>query len=418
MNLDRGLQLVHQLKDCAMLTESCKFIDANVELYRISHLASPDGDSMQRVATYFNEALACSQVVKLLHGAPKVLHLSNKLSTPEQLLVHKFFFEMYPFLKIAYMTTSQAIIEAMEQEKTINILDFNACDATQWIYLMQSLKGCLTNPQYLKITITCIHEKKEVLEKMDLDLRLEAQRLNFSDFKFNPILSTLENLDLETLPIKKGEPLAISCVLQLHSLLATTGDHEKNNNQRAYAQILVGKQKKKKTNNILSPDSALSPILSLSPPKMECFLYGLWKLQPKVMVITEQEANVNGPTLIDRFDKALHFYGALFDCLECTLSRTLVNRILLEKMFLGEQIKNIISCEGVERKERYEKIQTWIPRLELAGFGRVPISSNGLMQAKNLLQSYVHGYRVVQDNKCLFICWKDTPLFSVSAWRF
>jgi len=60
---------------------------------------------------------------------------------------------------------------------------------------------------------------------MGLHLGVEAQRLLFP-FQFNPVVSSLENLDPETLPIKKGEPLAISSVLQLHSLLASDDDDE------------------------------------------------------------------------------------------------------------------------------------------------------------------------------------------------
>ncbi|XP_057453228.1 GRAS family protein TF80-like [Lotus japonicus] len=183
---DKGLKLVHLLKDTAVFTESCNFIDADIGLYYISQFATPEGDSMQRVATYFSEALACCQVSKNLRGVPKVLSLSTKLSTPEEQLVRNFFFELYPFLKIAYKTTNQAIIEAMGQEKFINILDLSACDATQWIYLMKSLKEHLPDPPDVKIKVTCIHEKYEVLEQMGLHLRLEAERLNF-DFKFNAV---------------------------------------------------------------------------------------------------------------------------------------------------------------------------------------------------------------------------------------
>ena len=61
-----------------------------------------------------------------MRGVPKFLTLSTKLSTPEEILLKKFYFELYPFLKIAYKTTNMAIIEAMGQEKVINILDLSA----------------------------------------------------------------------------------------------------------------------------------------------------------------------------------------------------------------------------------------------------------------------------------------------------
>ncbi|KAK7263946.1 hypothetical protein RJT34_31545 [Clitoria ternatea] len=422
MNLleSEGLRLVHLLKDCAKLTELGNFMDADIALYHLSRLASPNGDSMQRVATYFTEALACYHMVKNLCGVSKVLSLSKKLSTLEQQLVKQLFFDFYPFLKIAYLITNQAIFEAMLGDTIINILDLSACDATQWISLMQGLKELLLpNTPHPKIIVTAIHEKKQVLDQMELHLRLEAERLNFP-FHFNPVVSTLENLDPETLPIKKGEPLAITCVLQLHSLLATDDVIEmvKIKGQRDFAEML-GKQKKKKKKMMdldPSPVSALSPFSPCPSHRMECLLNGLWKLQPKVMVITEQESSINGCTLTERVDRALNFYGALFDCLESSISKTMVGRSLMEKMLLGEQIKNIIACEGVERKERHEKLETWIPRLELAGFWMVPISSNGIMLATKLLQSYVHGYNILEDKKSLFICWKEIPLFSVSAW--
>lgn len=247
-------------------------------------------------------------------------------------------------------------------------------------------------------------------------------KVAFPNFQINPVVSSLENLDPEKLPIKKGEPLAISSVLQLHSLLATDDDNEmvkmrRGTGQRMFPEMLAKPKKKKVVNP--SPDSAPSPFSPCPSHKMESFLYGLWKLQPKVMVITEQESNVNnGSSLTKRVRSALKFYSTLFDCLEASTSRTSERRSLMEKMLLGEEIRNIVACEGVERKETHEKLVTWIPRLELAGFRREPISSNGIRLATKLLQTYVPGYHIHQKNKCLFIYWHNVPLFSVSAWKF
>ncbi|KAH1234664.1 Scarecrow-like protein 3 [Glycine max] len=405
---DERIHLINLHNDCVRLTELGNFNDADIALYHLSQLASSDGDSMQRVATYFIEALAYCQVVKNLRGVPKVLHLVKTLSTPEQQLVKKLFLDFYPFIKIAHTITNQAIIEAMKGETSINVLDLSpSYNALQWTNLMKCLLKPNT-PTCLKITITAIHEKKEVLEQMGLHLGVEAE--------------SLENLDPEKLPIKKGEPLAISSVLQLHSLLATDDDNEmvkmrRGTGQRMFPEMLAKPKKKKVVNP--SPDSAPSPFSPCPSHKMESFLYGLWKLQPKVMVITEQESNVNnGSSLTKRVRSALKFYSTLFDCLEASTSRTSERRSLMEKMLLGEEIRNIVACEGVERKETHEKLVTWIPRLELAGFRREPISSNGIRLATKLLQTYVPGYHIHQKNKCLFIYWHNVPLFSVSAWKF
>ncbi|CAB4268192.1 unnamed protein product [Prunus armeniaca] len=94
-----------------------------------------------------------------------------------------------------------------------------------------------------------------------------------------------------------------------------------------------------------------------------------------------------------------------------------MERQKVEKMLFGEEIKNIIACEGTERTERHEKLEKWILRLELAGFGRVPLSYHGMLQARRQLQGY-EGFKIKEENGCLVICWHDRPLFSISAWRF
>jgi len=83
---------------------------------------------------------------------------------------------------------------------------------------MQRLKEIWKNLPVLKIT--GIHEKKEILEEVATQLRVEAKNLNFH-LQFNSIVRTMERLDLEEMSVVKGEPLAISSVLQLLTLLAT-----------------------------------------------------------------------------------------------------------------------------------------------------------------------------------------------------
>jgi len=90
----------------------------------------------------------------------------------------------------------------------------------------------------------------------------------------------------------------------------------------------------------------------------------------------------------------------------------------VEKMMFGEEIKNIIACEGAERKERHEKLEKWMQRLDLAGFGNVPLSYYGMLQARGLLQGCgCDGYKIKEENGCVVICWQDRALFSISAWR-
>ncbi|KAL5543671.1 hypothetical protein UlMin_007455 [Ulmus minor] len=422
---ERGLYLIQLLLACANHVAAGSLENANIGLEQISHLASPDGDTMQRIVAYFTEALA-DRMLKSWPGLHRALNSTKIYSVSEDIMVQRLFFELCPFLKLSYVITNQAIFEAMEGEKMVHIIDLKSSEPAQWINLLQTLSARPEGPPHLRIT--GIHEQKEVLEQMALRLTEEAEKLDIP-FQFIPIVSKLENLDIESLRVKTGEALAVSSVLQLHSLLATDDEMTRNSpaasknlqkalhNQRTLKDWL---EKEPTAVCNMSPDSALSPLSVSGSPKMGSFLSALWGLSPKLMVVTEQESNNNGYTLLERISKALFFYAALFDCLESTVSRTSVERQKVEKLLFGEEIKNIIACEGAERKERHEKLEKWILRLELAGFGRVPLSYQGRMQAIRLLQqSYgFGGYNIKEENGCLVICWQDRSLFSVSAWRF
>ncbi|KAK8619872.1 hypothetical protein V6N13_066372 [Hibiscus sabdariffa] len=428
---ERGLYLIHLLLTCANHVANGSIESANIALEQISQLASPDGDTMQRIAAYFTEALA-DRILKAWPGLHKALNSTRGTSALEEFLVRKLFFEMFPFLKVSFVLTNQAIIEAMEGEKMVHVIDLNAAEPVQWVAVIQALSSRPEGPPHLKIT--GIHQQKEVLDQMAHRLTEEAEKLDIP-FQFNPIVSKLEDLDIEKLRVKTGEALAISSVLQLHSLLAFDDELVRNKSplasknlngihmQRALQmnQSTLGELLEKDAVNVYStsPDSASSsPLSSTVSTKVDAFLNALWGLSPKLMVVTEQDSNHNGSTLMERLLESLYSYAALFDCLESTVPRASMERLKLEKMLFGSEIKNIISCEGAERKERHEKLEKWIQRLDLAGFRHVPLSYYGMLQARRLLQGYnCDGYKMKEENGCVVTCWQDRPLFSVSAWR-
>jgi hypothetical protein len=428
---ERGLYLIHLLLTCANHVAAGSLENANIALEQISQLASPDGDTMQRIAAYFTEALA-DRILKAWPGLHKALNSTRITLVSEEILVQKLFFELFPFLKLTYVLSNQAIIEAMEGEKMVHIIDLNAAEPAQWIALLQVLSIRPEGPPHLRIT--GVHQQKEMLDQMAYKLTEEAEKLDIP-FQFNAVVSKIDNLDFDKLRVKTGEALAISSVFQLHSLLASddellrkksplasktlNGSHLPRVlqiNQSTLGELL---EKDIVNGHSQSPDSAASSPISLNASaKMDSFLNALWGLTPKLMVIAEQDSNHNGSTLMERLLEALYSYAALFDCLESTVPRTSLERLKVEKMLFGEEIKNIIACEGAERKERHEKLEKWIQRLDLAGFGNVPLSYYGMLQARGLLQGCgCDGYKIKEENGCVVICWQDRALFSISAWR-
>ncbi|KAG4972857.1 hypothetical protein JHK87_029678 [Glycine soja] len=426
---ERGLVLIHLLLAGANFVATGDLQNANLTLEQISQHASLDGDTMQRIASYFSEALA-DRILRTWPGIHRALNSNRIPMVSDEILVQKLFFELLPFLKFSYILTNQAIVEAMEGEKMVHVIDLNAAGPAQWIALLQVLSARSEGPPHLKIT--GVHHQKEVLDQMAHKLTEEAEKLDIP-FQFNPVLSKLENLDFEKLGVKTGEALAISSIMQLHSLLALDDDASrrkspllsKNSNAIHLQKGLLTNQNT--LGDLLdgyspSPDSASasassSPASSSASMNSESFLNALWGLSPKVMVVTEQDFNHNCLTMMERLAEALFSYAAYFDCLESTVSRASLDRIKLEKMLFGEEIKNIIACEGCERKKRHERMDRWIQRLDFSGFANVPISYYGMLQGRRFLQTYgCEGYKMKEECGRVMMCWQERPLFFITAW--
>ncbi|XP_022856462.1 scarecrow-like protein 3 [Olea europaea var. sylvestris] len=222
--------------------------------------------------------------------------------------------------------------------------------------------------------------------------------------------------------------------MQLHSLLASDSELRKKSlpmpmNAAGVHLQRVNQMNQRSSQDLIEKDmvnsrspsnesASSSPLSSIPLSNMDSFLNALWGLSPKVMVVTEQDSDHNGTSLMERISESLYFYAALFDSLESTLPRTSLERLRMEKI-LGEEIKNIIACEGAERKERHEKLEKWAQRFDFSGFVNVHLSYYAMLQANKLLQGYnCDGYKIKEENGCVVICWQDRPLLAVSAWRF
>uniref|UniRef100_A0A1D1YEG6 Scarecrow-like protein 3 n=1 Tax=Anthurium amnicola TaxID=1678845 RepID=A0A1D1YEG6_9ARAE len=462
---DRGIILIHLLLNSANYVAAGDVERANTCLEHIALLgASPDGDTMQRIAALFTDALAR----RLLRASlPGIFRAITGGSTPPsvsaaaaaQHLARRHFFDLCPFLKLAYVIANQAILEAMEGERVVHLVDLHAADPTPWVALMQALSARPGGSPHLRIT--GVHDQKEVLDHVASRLSEEAEKLDVP-FQFNPVVSKLESLDPErSLRVKTGEAVAICSMLQLHRLLAPDDDSGLHLYRTSTATLpskcspsggiaqphlmapqmgghsgTLGELLETEPHHLAtrfngyspSPDSVVS---SAAPPphsvRMEAFLAGLWGLAPKLMVVVEQESNHNGGALAERFTEALNYYAALFDCLESAAAMggggpaRAEERARGEGTLFGEEVRDVIAKEGAERRERHERLDRWLKRLEAAGFGRVPLSYYALMQARRLLQQAYggcNGYGVRDEaGGCHGLCWQDRPLFFVSAWR-
>jgi hypothetical protein len=144
-------------------------------------------------------------------------------------------------------------------------------------------------------------------------------------------------------------------------------------------------------------------------------------INPCVLVMIEIEANHNSRVFVHRFIETLFYFSAYFDCVDACLEHNdPSSRMIIESIYLGEGIRNIVASEGEERKIRNVKIDVW--RKFLAQFGMVEteLSEASLHQANFVIKKFAFGSCCTfdTDGKSLLIGWKGTPILSLSTWKF
>ena len=200
------------------------FDGANHCLEQITQVASLDAPhTLQRLAAVFADALA-RKLLNLVPGLSRAL-LSTSNSAEAHLIpaARRHLFDMLPFMKLAYLTTNHAILEAMEGEKFVHVVDLSgpASNPVQWIALFHAFRARRGGPPHLRIT--AVHDDKEFLANMAGALAKDAEALDIP-FQFSAVEARLDDLDPDALRqllrVRSGEALAISVVAQLHRLLA------------------------------------------------------------------------------------------------------------------------------------------------------------------------------------------------------
>uniref|UniRef100_A0A0E0MFQ1 Uncharacterized protein n=1 Tax=Oryza punctata TaxID=4537 RepID=A0A0E0MFQ1_ORYPU len=373
---DSGLQLVHLLLACADFVSKGDHPAALRHLHLLRRVASPLGDSMQRVASYFADALAARlSLLSPTSTSPRAAAAAAPYPfppSPETLKIYQILYQACPYIKFAHFTANQAIFEAFHGEDRVHVVDLDILQGYQWPAFLQALAARPGGPPTLRLTgvghpAAAVRETGRHLASLAASLRVP--------FEFHAaVADRLERLRPASLHRRVGEALAVNAVNRLHRV----------------------------------PSSHLPPLLSMIRDQA-----------PKIMTLVEQEAAHNGPYFLGRFLEALHYYSAIFDSLDATFPAESAARMKVEQWLLAPEIRNVVACEGAERVARHERLERWRRLMEGRGFEAVPLSAAAVGQSQVLLGLYGagDGYRLTEDSGCLLLGWQDRAIIAASAWR-
>ncbi|XP_057800484.1 GRAS family protein RAM1-like [Salvia miltiorrhiza] len=370
---DSGLQLVHLLLACAEAVSKEDYMLARRYLHHLNRVVSALGDSMQRVAACFTEALS-ARLAATLTNKPTTSNIIPFNPFPpnnlEILKIYQILYQACPYIKFAHFTANQAIFEAFEAEERVHVIDLDILQGYQWPAFMQALAARPGGAPFLRITgvgpsLESVRETGRCLTDLALSLHVP--------FEFHPVGEELEDLKPHMFNRRVGEALAVNSVNRLHRV----------------------------------PGNSLGNLLTMIRDQA-----------PNIVTIVEQEASHNGPYFLGRFLEALHYYSAIFDSLDATFPADSAQRAKVEQHIFAPEIGNIVGHEGPERVMRHERLEKWRKIMEGKGFQGVALSSNAVTQSRILLGLYsCDGYRLTEDKGCLLLGWQDRHILAASAWR-
>ncbi|KAG0450310.1 hypothetical protein HPP92_026836 [Vanilla planifolia] len=369
--------LRHLLLHCADQIHHADLPAARRAVSLLSAASSPSGDSAERIAHQFAIALSLRiDRTSILPSPFPATDLNDEAIQSSYLSLN----QIAPFLRFAHLTANQAILEAVEGRRSIHILDFDTSYGVQWPPLLQAIADRSPPSDPPSIRITGTGSDPAVLRRTALRLHSFAASLHLP-FHFHPLLvpptaSASTSPPSAALRLHPGETLAVNCVFFLHKLLKD------------------------------DPTDGLRDA--------RAFLLSVRGLNPEVVTVAERDASHGSPAFLRRFEAAVDHYTAVFESLEATLPPRSLERMTVERVWLGREIARVVA--GDERHERWER---WEELMRLSGFAAMPLSPFAVSQARLLLRLHypAEGYQLKVLRGACFLGWHSKPLFSVSSWR-
>nr|XP_043624208.1 DELLA protein GAI-like [Erigeron canadensis] len=372
---DVSIRLVHVLMTCAEAVQRGDFSLASLLIDDLQVLLGRvnSGCGIGKVGSFFVDALSRRVV-----NAPQNGVVLTELSGYENEILYHHYYEACPYLKFAHFTANQAILEAFDGQDCVHVIDFNLMQGLQWPALIQALALRPGGPPLLRLTGIGppSPDGRDSLREIGLKLAELARSVNVR-FAFRGVAAArLDDVKPWMLQVSPKEAVAVNSIMQLHKLLGPNGPHG---------------------------------------PPIDLVLDWIRDLNPKIVMVVEQESNHNQLEFLDRFTEALYYYSTMFDSLDaCT---TLPEKALAE-LYIQREICNVVCCEGSARVERHEPLVSWRERLTSAGFGPLHLGSNAFKQARMLLTLFsAEGYSVEENEGCLTLGWHSRPLIAASAWQ-
>ncbi|KAK7324763.1 hypothetical protein VNO77_28594 [Canavalia gladiata] len=393
------------LLHCASALESNDITLAQQVMWVLNNVASPVGDTNQRLTSWFLRALIsrASRICPAAMSFKGSNTIQRRLMTVTELAGYV---DLIPWHRFGFCASNNEIFKAITGFQRVHILDFSITHCMQWPTFIDALAKSPEGPPSLRITVPSC--RPQVPPLVNISIHEVGLRLgNFAKFRdvpfeFNvigntgPLTSVELSNEIETtsfhfesmlsllnptmLNLREDEALVINCQNWLRYL----PDDRKGNSRQS---------------------------LSLR----DAFLNLVKGLNPRIVVLVDEDCDLTASSLTSRITSCFNHLWIPFDALETFLPKDSCQRTEFESD-IGQKIENIISFEGHQRLERLESAMQMSQRMKNVGYFSVPFCDETVSEVKALLDEHASGWGMKREESMLVLTWKGNSCVFATAW--
>ncbi|KAK9092169.1 hypothetical protein Syun_027080 [Stephania yunnanensis] len=378
-------------------------------MWVLNNVASSLGDPNQRLTSWFLRALICrtarvSPTLTAMNCHATNVHRRCHMTTSQcrSMSVTELadYVDLIPWHRFGFCASNGAICKATRGHSKVHILDLSITHGMQWPTLIDALAKRPEGPPSLRITVPSARppvppllnaSTEQVYSRLanfakSRDVPFEFRVMNimnssssdpFMSFHLDEFLLTLLNPSL--LDVRDDEALVINCQNWLRYL----------------------------------PDEI--PLEEDDIGIRDRFLEMIRSLNPHIVVVVDEDAELDSPSLASRITSCVNYLWIPFDALETFLPKESAQRMEYEAC-VGHKIENIIGYEGMQRIERLETGAKTTHRMKKAHFASFPFCDETVREVKCSLDEHASGWGMKREDEMLVLTWKGHNSVFATAW--
>ncbi|CAM0954758.1 unnamed protein product [Alopecurus aequalis] len=387
-----GPRIQQLLLHCAAALESNDVTLAQQAMWVLNNIASSEGDPNQRLTSSLLRGLvarACRTC-----GSP-----SGVGSTAASLLGQRAmsvteladYVDLTPWDRFGFTASNGAILRAVAGRDAVHVVDLGVTRCMQWPTLIDALSKRPGGPPALRITVPSVRPAVPPLlgvSNEELGLRLA----NFAKSKGVQLEFNVVDETTTTAPSPSpGKPLTLS-----EELASVLSDPPALRLRDGEALVV----------------NCQSWLRHVAPDSRDGFMDAIRALEPCLVTVTDEDADLDSPSLATRIAGCFNFHWILFDALDTSAPRDSPRRLEHEAA-VGQKIESVVGADGSERSESGARLAE---RMRRKGFGGVGFGEEEVGEVRQLLSEHANGWGVKREEDMLVLTWKGHAAVFTTAW--